>query len=74
MAKVKGAIVVDFEKCKGCGLCVDACPTKVIAIGKKVNLKGYFHTHFAIEDGCIGCAQCSVVCPDSCITVYRVKV
>ena len=32
MAKVRGAIVVDIEKCKGCGICVVACPTKVIGL------------------------------------------
>ncbi len=73
MAKVRGAIVVDAERCKGCALCVAACPTHVVAIGKKVNSKGYFYTHLAEAEGCIGCAQCSMVCPDSCITVYRVK-
>jgi len=25
MAKIKGAIVVDTERCKGCNLCVVAC-------------------------------------------------
>ena len=31
MAKIKGAIVVDTERCKGCNLCVVACPLNVIA-------------------------------------------
>lgn len=73
MAKIKGAIVVDVEKCKGCGVCVSVCPTGVVVLGKKVNAKGY---NFAVmQDGvdCIGCASCAMVCPDSCITVYREK-
>ena len=32
MAKIKGAIVVDTERCKGCNLCVVACPLDVIAL------------------------------------------
>ena len=40
MAKMKGAIVVDTERCKGCQLCIIACPQKVIALAKKVNLHG----------------------------------
>ncbi|MGL5636608.1 MAG: 4Fe-4S binding protein, partial [Bacteroidales bacterium] len=24
-------------------------------------------------DDCIGCASCGFVCPDGCITVYKVK-
>ena len=40
MAKIKGAIVVDTERCKGCNLCVVACPLHVIALTKEVNVKG----------------------------------
>lgn len=35
MAKFRGAIVVDKEKCKGCNLCVVACPTKTLDLRKK---------------------------------------
>ncbi len=73
MAKVKGAIVVDREKCKGCELCVVACPTHVIELTKEVNGKGYRYAHMANPDACTGCTSCALVCPDSCITVYRAK-
>lgn len=74
MAKVKGSIVVDKEKCKGCSLCVVACPQDVIALAKEVNGKGYNFAYMANPDACIGCANCAEVCPDSIITVYRVKI
>lgn len=45
MAKFRGAIVVDNEKCKGCGLCVAACPTKVIDLHSEVNGKGYHYAY-----------------------------
>jgi len=73
MAKVKGAIVVDIEKCKGCELCVVACPTKVIELAQEVNGKGYHYAYMRIPDECTGCTNCALVCPDSVITVYRVK-
>ena len=38
---VKGAIVVDTEKCKGCSVCIANCPTQTIALSKEVNGKGY---------------------------------
>ena len=39
MAKIKGAIVVDTERCKGCNLCVVACPLNVIALTKEKDLQ-----------------------------------
>ncbi|MBU2651243.1 MAG: 4Fe-4S binding protein [Bacteroidetes bacterium] len=74
MAKVKGAIVVDIERCKGCEVCIGACPTGVIAMSKDVNGKGYHFSYMANPDACTGCANCAIVCPDGVITVYRKKV
>ena len=68
MAKIKGAIVVDTERCKGCNLCVVACPLNVIALTKEVNVKGYNYAHQILEDTCNGCASCATVCPDGCIS------
>ena len=58
MAKMKGAIVVDTERCKGCQLCIIACPQKVIALANKVNLHGYPYVEAANEEACVGCASC----------------
>ena len=44
MAKIKGAIVVDTERCKGCNLCVVACPLHVIAL----NAKPVSYTHLTL--------------------------
>ena len=71
---LRGAIVVDTEKCKGCGVCVVNCPSKVIALAKEVNSKGYNYAYMALPDACTGCTNCACICPDTVITVYRVKV
>lgn len=74
MGKIKGAIVVDTDRCKGCSLCVVACPKNVITLSEKaVNVHGYRYAQAANPDDCIGCASCGIVCPDGCITVYRKK-
>ena len=74
MAKVRGAIVVDIERCKGCEICVESCPAKVIKMEKRVNSKGYHYAYLEIPELCTGCENCAIVCPDAVITVYRVKV
>ena len=74
MAKFKGAIVVNTERCKGCDLCVVACPTETLALSNDANSKGYNFSFMEKEENYTGCAACAHVCPDACITVYRIKI
>lgn len=67
----KGRIEVDETYCKGCGLCVSACPQEVLALSTEhLNAKGY-HPAELIRAGCTGCGICAIVCPDAAIAVYR---
>ena len=52
----KGQIVIDTEHCKGCGVCLEACPMHCIELSKNVNGKGYNYTH-VVNENCIGCAS-----------------
>jgi 2-oxoglutarate ferredoxin oxidoreductase subunit delta len=73
MAKIRGTIVVNTERCKGCDLCVIACPANILILGKEVNTKGYNYVQILHPDNCTGCANCGYVCPDGCLAVYKVK-
>lgn len=68
MAKVS----FNEERCKGCGLCVTACPKGIVSLAKdKINAKGYHPAGVSEQEKCIGCASCALMCPDTVITVER---
>ena len=64
-------IIIDIEKCKGCFLCVEACPKKLIKPDEKLNKKGVNPVKFIGEDECVGCCFCAMICPDCCIEVWK---
>jgi len=67
----RGLLRIDDEECKGCGLCIEACPPKVISMGERLNHYGY-RTAIYTGAGCTGCGICFMVCPEpGAITVYR---
>jgi len=81
-----GKIIIDTERCKGCGLCVLVCPKNSIVISTKSNKNGYFPAQpvpsvdcgeqsrtveGATNTDCTGCAACAIICPDVVIEVYR---
>ena len=60
------------DLCKGCGLCVGACPKKIIVISKeKINIKGHHPAEITDQSSCIACAFCATMCPDCVIKVER---
>jgi len=67
----KGKIEILGELCKGCNLCVDACPKKILRLGAKTNAKGYNIVECTDESACNGCTFCAVMCPDVVINVYK---
>jgi 2-oxoglutarate ferredoxin oxidoreductase subunit delta len=70
MARVIGDIEIDIEKCKGCELCIDACPEGTLGLSDKINQIGYRYA-VVLDQSCTGCANCAIVCPEGIITVWR---
>ncbi|MBQ6816332.1 MAG: 4Fe-4S binding protein [Clostridia bacterium] len=65
-------ITFNSDLCKGCGLCVEACPKHLLIIAKdQINSKGHSPAIITNQSACIGCGFCATMCPDCVITVER---
>ena len=65
-------VTVNELVCKGCGLCVRACPKGVLALSRtKLNPKGYHPAEVTDQAACIGCASCFRTCPDVAIRIEK---
>ena len=71
-SKIRGRVTFQEDFCKGCGLCVNACPKNIIVLDTtKINAKGYHPASITDMDSCIACSSCALMCPDAVITVER---
>lgn len=59
----KFSVEVNTKWCKGCNLCIEICPKKVLKMNDQVKCEP------VDQDNCIGCRQCDNICPDMAITV-----
>ncbi|MDN5293569.1 MAG: 2-oxoglutarate ferredoxin oxidoreductase subunit delta [Eubacteriales bacterium] len=64
-------IVFDEERCKGCGLCIDACPQGIVVLAEHLNRQGFHPATVKERERCQGCALCAVMCPDMVIEVTK---
>ncbi len=68
-AVTRGTVVIDRDRCKGCELCIPACPPQVLTMSTEGNSLGYLYP--VLEPGCTGCTACLQVCPDFVFEIYR---
>ncbi len=69
---MKGILTFRIDYCKGCGLCVNTCPKKLLKIStEKINKKGHYVVELTDAEACVGCASCALMCPDCVIKVER---
>ena len=68
----RGTVQLNADHCKGCELCIAACPQHVLHLTSTFNTRGYRIVGLdESANHCTGCAICAVVCPDVVFTVYR---
>jgi len=73
MAQARGNITINVEECKGCGLCVEACPPRCLVLADELSSTGVHPAQYT-GAGCSGCGVCFYACPEpGAITVYRLR-
>jgi 2-oxoglutarate ferredoxin oxidoreductase subunit delta len=67
-----GKVIIDIDRCKGCGLCTHVCPSKILSLMlEQFNTKGHHPVSITNPEKCTGCGVCAIICPDVVFTVYR---
>ena len=65
----RGTVTIDTAVCKGCELCIPACPPGVLVMSAEVNELGYRFPRLVA--GCTGCRACQQICPDFVFEVWK---
>jgi 2-oxoglutarate ferredoxin oxidoreductase subunit delta len=65
----RGIVTIAIERCKGCEICIPACPPGVLSMSSALNERGTAYPE--LSPGCTACGACLLVCPDYCFSVFR---
>ena len=69
--RTRGWIEINQEKCKGCGLCIIACPAGCLSFAPEFDQQGYHPVTYQ-GDGCRADGLCFDACPEpGAIAFYR---
>ena len=63
-AKPKYRVLINQDWCKGCGICIEYCPKKIL-VAEGLDQKA----RVTDESLCINCTLCGVHCPDFAIEI-----
>lgn len=67
----RGTVTIDVHACKGCDLCIAACPPAVLVMSDPAAVNELGFRYPLLLAGCTGCRACLEVCPDFCFEVYK---
>ena len=65
----RGTVTIATQRCKGCELCIPACPPGVLSMSSALNDLGFRFPE--LRPGCTGCRACLLVCPDFVFEVFQ---
>lgn len=63
------SLIVDRDRCKGCELCIEVCPVKVLEAAAQLNSRGVFPPVLKRDGKCTLCTLCENMCPDLAIYI-----
>jgi 2-oxoglutarate ferredoxin oxidoreductase subunit delta len=65
----RGQVYIIPERCKGCRICIELCPQKILQISDETNAKGYHFPELKpqVDAACVHCEFCTMVCPEFAI-------
>jgi 2-oxoglutarate ferredoxin oxidoreductase subunit delta len=67
----RGTVRIDVETCKGCELCIAACPPDVLVMSGPTEVNALGFRYPRLKAGCTGCLACLQICPDFCVQVFK---
>lgn len=68
---IMATIIINKDRCKACGFCIQFCPKQLLQMADDLNLRGIHYACMRGETECTGCAICGLVCPDVAIEVFK---
>ncbi|MDP2751877.1 MAG: ferredoxin family protein [Rhodocyclaceae bacterium] len=71
LKQLHGNVHINEAWCKGCGFCVQFCPTNVLDTSPGFNAKGYHPPYSKNPGKCHDCTFCQTICPEFAIFVLR---
>ena len=66
-------VIIDAERCKGCGLCIAFCAHDNLRLSDVLNARGAHPAEVCDDDACTGCKMCVLMCPDLAIEVVEAE-